>query len=268
MKILYLALLGFGIIFAYIKYIENKNIYFPAKEIESLPSLMDIPFEDVYIKTDDGIKINGWFMPYKEANYTLLFFHGNAGNIGHRLEKLNILRELGVNIFIIDYRGYGKSEGRPSEKGFYLDAQAAYRYLVESREIVPQQIILYAESLGTAIAIDLASKLKVRALIIEGAFSNGKDMAKRIYPFIPNFLFSNMYDSTAKIKNIEAPKLFLHTQDDEVVPWELAKKLYSLACEPKEFIALTGGHNQAFLDSQEKYQSAISYFLSQLEKKE
>jgi hypothetical protein len=264
MKILYFALLGFGIIFAYIKYIENKNIYFPAKEIESLPSLTNIPFEDVYIKTADEVKINGWFMPYKEANYTLLFFHGNAGNIGHRLEKINILRELGVNIFIIDYRGYGKSEGKPSEKGFYLDAQASYRYLVDNRKIRPQQIILYAESLGTAIAIDLASKFKVRALIIEGAFSSGKDMARRIYPFIPNFIFSNMYDSTAKIKNIEAPKLFLHAQDDEVVPLGLAKKLYSFAYEPKEFVELTGGHNQAFLGSQEQYQTTIRSFLNKL----
>lgn len=263
-RILYLVLLGLGIIFVYIKYIENKGIYFPTNKIEFYPSSLGLPFEDIYIKTEDDIKINGWFIPYNNAKYTLLFFHGNAGNIGHRIQKLHMFWKLGVNLFIVDYRGYGQSEGRVSEKGFYLDAKAAYDYLVNSRGILPKQIILYGESLGIAVVVDLASLVEVKALILEGAFSRGKDIAKKIYPFLPTFLFSNQFDSLEKIKKVKAQKLFIHSRDDEVIPYELARKLYNAADEPKEFIELVGGHNDAFWVSEKKYISSINSFLERL----
>jgi fermentation-respiration switch protein FrsA (DUF1100 family) len=231
------------------------------KGIEFYPSSFNIPFEDVYIKTRDGLTINGWFIPHSNARYTLLFCHGNAGNISHRMEKLQLLSNIGINIFIIDYRSYGKSEGRPSEKGFYLDADAAYRYLVNKRRITPQQIILYGESLGGAVAIDLAAKAKVKAIIIEGGFSDEGDMARTIYPFMPTFVLSNKFDSLGKIKKVKAAKLFIHSLDDEIVPFELGYRLYRAAGEPKEFVKIRGGHNNAFLNSEEKYISSISSFL-------
>ncbi|MBU0503681.1 MAG: alpha/beta hydrolase [Candidatus Omnitrophota bacterium] len=263
-RTLYLILFGVVIITAYIKYIESRGIFYPEKRIESYPSAFNISFEDVYVKTEDRLKINGWFIPQSNAKYTLLFFHGNAGNIGHRLEKLLMLRNTGVNIFIIDYRGFGKSEGKVSEKGLYLDAKAAYNYLVDSRRILPEQIILYGESLGTAVVIDLAANAKVKAIIVEGAFSSGKDMASRIYPFLPGFIFSNSYDSLGKIKKMQVAKLFIHSRNDEIVPFALANKLYNASPEPKELVEINGGHNTAFLDSQEKYISSIGLFIERL----
>lgn len=263
-RVLYWILLVFGLIVAYTKYIENTSVFFPVKAIELYPSVVNLPFEDVYIKTDDGLRINGWFIPRRNAKYTLLFCHGNAGNVGDRVEKLGMLWEIGVNIFIIDYRGYGKSEGRPSEKGFYLDASAAYNYLVNSRHIQPDEIILYGESLGTTVVIDLASKVKVKAIIVEGAFSSGRDIAGKIYPFLPTFLFSNRFNSLEKIKKVEAAKLFIHSRNDEIVPFALANKLYNAARGPKDFSEIAGGHNSAFSDSKEKYLSSLGSFIKKL----
>ncbi len=245
----------------YIRYIESKSIFFPMKKIEFTPDFVNLVYEDVYIKTQDNIKINGWFFPKDNAKYTILFCHGNAGNIGHRLEKIVMLLDMGVNVFIIDYRGYGNSKGKPSEKGIYLDTKAGYDYLVNTRKIQPEHIILYGESIGGAAVIDLASKTKVGALITEETFSSAVDMAKRIYPFLPSFLFSVRFDSLTKIKKVNAPKLIIHSINDEIVPFELGKKLYDAAKEPKQFAEIIGGHNTAFLDSKEKYAASIKAFL-------
>lgn len=263
-KILLLLILGCGLILGYVKYIESRAVFFPVKTVEFYPSLINLSFQDLYITTPDKIKINAWLILHPKAKYTLLFCHGNAGNNADRLDKLKMLWDLGLNILIIDYRGYGKSEGHPSEQGLYQDAEAAYEYLVNDRKILPEQIILYGESLGTSVVIDLAARVKVRALIVEGGFSSGRDMARILYPFLSTFLFSDRFNSLEKIKKIEAPKLFIHSPDDEIVPFKLAKKLYNAASGAKEFIEINGDHNNAFLDSQEKYLSSISAFIEKL----
>ena len=263
-RIIVYIILGFSLIFGYVRYLEIRGIFFPTTNIELTPAAINLSYEDVYIQTKDNLKINGWFISCNNAKYTVLFFSGNAGNIGHRLDKISILNGIGLNIFIIDYRGYGLSQGRPSERGLYRDAEAAYEYLLNSRRILPNQIILYGESLGTAVAINLASEFKVKAIILEGAFSSGKDMAKTIYPFIPAFFFSNKFNSWQKIKNMDVPKLFLHSVDDEIVPLDFARKLFDSASEPKYFEQLRGGHNTAFLDSQDKYSSSLASFLDKL----
>jgi uncharacterized protein len=255
-------------LYLYIKYIESKGIYYPQKEIQLTPLQVNLPFDDVYIKTKDGLSINGWFISAPNAKYALLFLHGNAGNIGDRIDKISLLHEIGLNIFIIDYRGYGKSQGSPSEAGFYLDSQAAYDYLLNGRNLKAEQLILYGESLGTAVAIDLAYRKKSGAVIAEGAFSRGRDMARVVYPFLPAFLFADSFNSLKKIAGIGSPKLFMHSSEDEVVPFALAKKLYNAAKEPKRFEQLQGGHNMAFLDSKEKYISSISSFVKWLKESE
>lgn len=264
MRVFLSILIGVGLIFFYIKYLEHKGVYYPVKEVLVYPSSVSIPFNDVYITTEDNVKINGWFIENPKAKYTLLFFHGNAGNIGDRIDKLQFLYQTGLNIFIIDYRGFGKSQGRPSESGFYRDAFAAYDYLLNTLGISPDQIIIYGESLGTAIAVDISFHRKVKALILEGAFSRGRDMAVKIYPFLPGFIFSNSFDSLTKIKEISAPKLFIHSRDDEIVPFNLSKKLYEHAKEPKEFLEIQGDHNSAFLSSQQSYLFSISAFIGRL----
>lgn len=257
-------ILGLFLLMGYIRYIESRSIFFPAKKIEFTPEDIGLSFEDVYITTEDNIKINGWFIPNKKAEYTIFLCHGNGGNIGHRLDKLSLLYQTGLNIFIIDYRGYGRSSGKPYERGLYLDAQAGYNYLVNKKRILPQRIILYGESLGSSVVIDLASKVKIGGLIIEGGFSRGRDMAKRIYPFLPSFLFSNMYDSLTKIKDIKESMLFIHSRDDEIVPLDLAYKLYNASKADKRFVLLEGSHNNAFLESREKYISSITAFIREL----
>lgn len=257
--------LGLVVCFAlgYVKLIERYQVFFPSKEVDFHPALIDLSFEDIYIKTEDRLTLNGWFIPSSSAKYTLLFLHGNGGNIGHRLEKLRlILRAYNqLNILIIDYRGYGRSQGHPSERGIYLDAQAAYDYLLSQRNINPEEIILYGESLGTTVAIDLASKSKVKALILEGGFSSGQDMAKILYPFLPGFLFTGKFDSLRKITKTSVDKLFIHGIDDQVVPFSLGKKLYQAATGNKQLVELSGGHNSIFMDSQDKYLSSITTFI-------
>jgi len=243
---------------------EKRNIYFPEKDIEIDPSYLSLPFEEVFFKTSDGLKINAWFIPADEAKITFLFAHGNAGNISHRLEKIALFHRLGVNVFIFDYRGYGKSEGEPDEQGLYLDAKAAYDYLILEKGVNPRDIFLYGESLGGAVVIDLANKQEVGGVITEGTFTCVREMVKVIYPFLPSILFKSKFDSLSKIKNIKAPKLIIHSSEDEMIPFEFAERLFQVAPPPKYLLRLEGGHNSAFLTSREKFRQGIENFLKGL----
>lgn len=251
-------------IFGYFRYIERRTLYFPMKDIEMSPAVIGLKYEDVYIDAGNGVKLNGWFFPADGSNFTLLFCHGNAGNISHRIEKIGILNKLGLNIFIFDYRGYGKSNGKPSEHGLYKDVEAAYSYLVSERKIFPERIIVYGESLGGAVAIDLANKKTIRALITESTFSSSKDVAKMVYPFLPTFFISSKFDSVSKIKHITIPKLIIHSQNDEIIPFSQSKKLFGAAPEPKKHLLLLGGHNTCFMDSKELYVTGLREFLKML----
>jgi len=231
------------------------------KEITATPEEAGLPFEEVYFETSDKKRLHGWFVPRDGAEYTVIFCHGNAGNIGHRLEKLSIFNDMGLNVFIFDYRGYGQSEGAPSETGLYEDARAAYNYLTEERGIRENNIILYGESLGGAVVIDLARKINCRALITEEAFTSIRDMARMAYPFLPYFVFSSRYDAAGKIGDVTCPKLVIHSVDDEIVPFRLGEKLFNAAEAPKEFLKIRGSHNTAFLDSEEQFTEGIRSFL-------
>lgn len=247
--------------FIYLRYIERRSIFFPMKAMETTPAVIGLSFEEINFESSDNFLLNGWFIPCQGAKDTILFCHGNAGNISHRLEKIAIFRSLGLSTFIFDYRGYGKSQGSPSEKGLYEDAASAYRYLISRSDISPDSIILYGESIGGAVAIDLASKQKVKALLTEETFSSVKDMVRIIYPFLPYFILQSRFDSVAKIRKITVPKLIIHSVDDEIVPFRLGEKLFQAASPPKEFLKLRGGHNTAFIDSEELFRSGLSFFL-------
>ncbi len=244
---------------------EKQSIYFPEKAIAATPSYLGLPFEDIYFKTADGVELNGWFIPAKQASATLLFAHGNAGNISHRLEKITLFNKLGLDIFIFDYRGYGRSKGKPDEKGLYLDGKAAYDYLISQRKISAENILLYGESIGGTVIIDLATKVKIKALITEGTFTCAKDMIKVIYPFVPPAIFVSRFDSVSKIKNITAPKLIIHSVDDEMIPFSLAEKLFQAVAPPKQLLKIRGGHNSAFSDSEEIFLSGIREFLKSID---
>ncbi|MEI8349659.1 MAG: alpha/beta hydrolase [Candidatus Omnitrophota bacterium] len=264
-KVILVVIVGVMVLLSYTKYLENRGIFFPSKVMECAPDALGMIFEEAPCRTEDGLMLYGWFIPAPDAAYTVLFFTGNAGNISYRLDKLKLLHEAGLNVYIIDYRGYGRSAGKPSEAGLYKDAQAAYTYLIRSRALSPEQIILYGESLGAVAAVDLAVRHPVKALILEGAFSNAKDMARTLYPYLPSWFLSLRFDSLRKIKKMYAPVLLLHSRDDEIVPYVLAKKLYDAAPGPKHFVELKGGHNSAFLDSQTLYTASLRIFIESLQ---
>ncbi len=250
----------FFFMFFYVKNLENKTLFSPQKELKKYPS--ELNYGDFYFDSK-GFLLNGWLVKVEKPKFIILFCHGNAGNISTRMEKIKFFNEINCDIFIFDYKGYGKSSGKPTEEGIYEDAVSAYGFLI-SRGYKENEIIGYGESLGSAVIIDLASKKKLKAIIIEGGFSSGKDMANYIYPYIPFWLSSIKLNSDEKIKDIKIPKLFIHSHDDVVVPYELGYKLYKIAPEPKDFLKVSGTHSNCFEESKEIIKEKILNFFDKL----
>ena len=264
LKIIIITVSLIVLFFFFIRFIEKKSLYFPLRKIEVTPQDIGLEYEEVFITTGDKVRISGWYIPSCSSRATVLFSHGNGGNISHRLEKIKIFNDLDFNVLIFDYRGYGMSKGSPSESGLYLDGEAVYRYLLNEKNIPPEGIIGYGESLGGAVVIDLASKHTLGGIILEGSFPSIRDMAQHYFPFIPGFVYKTSFDSFHKIEDLTLPKLHLHSVSDEVVPFALGKKLFEHAPEPKEFVALQGGHNDSFLISRDVFIERIDSFAADL----
>lgn len=263
LKITIALFLMASLLLLFLRCMEARILFYPLKEIASFPDPADLKFREVYFETADKIKLNGWLVFSKDAGYTVLFCHGNAGNISHRIEKIKFFNELGCDVFIFDYRGYGKSEGRPSEKGFYKDVEAAYGYLM-SQGVSWDRIIGYGESIGGAVIVDLASREKMRGLILDSTLTSIKDMIKGVYPFVPHGVFSSRFDSEAKIKTIKTPKLIIHSVQDEIVPFRLGRRLYEVSSKPKDFLQIQGGHNSNFYESEDLLRKGIGDFIKKL----
>ena len=249
----------------WLRWSEPRMLYHPDRQFGQTPNQLGLKYEDLTLTASDGVRINGWYLPApSNANLTVLFFHGNAGNISHRLEKLAILHDLGVNTFIIDYRGFGRSEGKPTEQGTYLDAQAAHDYVVGRARppgAPPPLIVLYGESLGSAVAADLATKVEVDGLILEEAFTSVGDVGQKMFPFFPvRWLVQNKYDTLSKMPRIKVPLLILHSREDEFFEMRHANRLLAAANEPKTLVELHGTHNDAFLVSEPVYRNSLEKF--------
>jgi len=240
----------------------DRFVYFPARELDGgTPARIGLAYEEVQLRTSDGVRLRGWFVPGRPERPTLLFLHGNGGNISHRLDKLAILHELGVSVLLVDYRGYGLSEGEPSEDGTYRDADAAYDWLLR-RGTQPSSLVVYGESLGGGVATNLAARRAVGGLILESAPTNVPDVARAHYPLLPaGLLLSVRYDSLAKIASVGVPLLILHSSEDEIVPFEMAERLFQAARPPKRLVRLRGGHNDGFLATTDTYTAALRTFL-------
>lgn len=262
--IIYPTLLAIAFVVC-IRLLEKKTVFLPqAGKDARKPSDIGMAYEDVTIKTADGVLLYGWFVPAKEnaaEAVTFLFFHGNAGNMYSRVEKIELLHELGGNVLIIDYRGYGISEGSPSEKGIYLDAQAAFDYVVTRTDVARDKIIAYGVSLGGAPAADLALHRPVAAVVLHSTFTSAADMAKKIFPIVPLFLVQTKMKTVNKVPKITVPKLIVHAPQDEVAPYWMGKRLFDAAAEPKEFLELQGGHNEAHFISRNEYLAGMREFL-------
>ncbi|MEK6544740.1 MAG: alpha/beta hydrolase [Elusimicrobiota bacterium] len=252
---------GAGLAYFALRIFEQINLYFPDRRLSVTPDNIGLDYEDVSLVSADNIRLHGWFMPLDSPAATILFLHGNAGNISTRLETYRHLLEVGLQVFAFDYRGYGQSKGKPSENGLYTDADVAYRYLTHERRIPSRCIVLYGESLGGAVAAQLATKTSVAGIITEGTLSNIIDMAKYIYPFLPaHRLVSQKFDTATKLRSVTAPKLIIHSQDDDVVPYALGEKLFAAAAEPKEFFPIHGGHSSGRLEMGPVYWEKIRAF--------
>lgn len=258
LAILALCLVVMAMLFVF----QEKMVFIPGKRIVATPETIGLHYEDVYLVTEDEIRIHGWYVPHPDAKTTLLFFHGNAGNISHRLDSIAIFHELGLSVFIIDYRGYGSSGGRPSERGTYRDAQAAWDYLVDERRSSPDEIIVFGRSLGGAVAASLAARVTPAAVILESTFTSVKELGKHFYPYLPVSWIARIHYPVDKyLSSFNCPVLIIHSSQDEVVPVRLGRRLFEAAPEPKMFLSISGDHNNGFLLSREIYVKGMKRFL-------
>jgi uncharacterized protein len=243
---------------------EDQFIFHPSATIEHTPLQVGLDFEDVFFATRDGLRLNGWFVPHRQARSTLVWFHGNAGNIGHRVENIKLLHDrVKVNIFIFDYRGYGRSEGSVSEEGTYLDGEAALDFVQKRFGTEHKKIILFGRSLGAAVAAEMANRFESQGLILETPFVSIPEMARVLLPFLPiRPLLRTRYDVRKTIQKIKTPLLVLHGDRDEVIPFAQGKMVFDAAPEPKKFFTIAGArHNDTYLIGGELYFQQLQTFI-------
>jgi fermentation-respiration switch protein FrsA (DUF1100 family) len=265
LSIALLTALAYATFAGLIYLMQGRLLYFPnvpSRELSATPADVGLDYEAVTLQTDDGVRLSAWFIPHAAARAALLLFHGNAGNLSHRLESIRLFHALRLTVFIIDYRGYGQSEGSPTEEGTYRDAAAAWRYLIGERRIHSSGIVIFGRSLGAAIAAELASHTRPAALIIESAFTSVPNMAARRYPWLPvRWLSRYRYDTQRHLETVACPVLVIHSSEDELIPYVEGEQLFAHAREPKQFLQLRGGHANGFLVSRETYLRGLDDFL-------
>jgi fermentation-respiration switch protein FrsA (DUF1100 family) len=244
---------------------QSYLVYFPVKMISETPRSVDLAYEEVNLTTQDGIKLHGWYIPSDSAGGILLFCHGNAGNIGDRLESIKVFHDLGLSVLIFDYRGFGQSEGRISESGSYLDAHAAWEFLTHDKRISSGRIFIFGRSLGSAVAAQLACTVSAAGLILESGFSSIPELGQQIYPYLPVKSLSRIkYPAWEYLSRCKIPVLIIHSRDDEIIPFSHGQHLYTAASEPKYFIELSGSHNEGFLVSGPVYTEGLGKFVSEI----
>lgn len=269
LRIVGAVIVAYVILVLIVRAMEPRLVFAPgsARRLTPPPAALGLDPEPVRFRAEDGVNLSAWVMrpPAGPADARwLLICHGNAGNLSEsgRAEHYAGLRELGVGILAFDYRGYGESEGSPDERGVYLDAVAAYRYLRDTLGVPAQRIVIFGHSLGSAVAVELATREPAAGLILDGALLSGVARGREIYPWLPVRLIArNRFESDKKIGRLTVPKLFLHARADDVVPIDHGERLFALAPEPKRFVPLAGGHGDAFLVDSAAYYGAIKAFL-------
>lgn len=250
----YLVFLG------YVYFFQHRLVYVPFSDLDSDPSHIGLSYHEVFLDVPGG-KIHAWFIPAKKERGVVLFCHGNAGNISHRLQTIEMLHSLGMSIMIFDYQGYGKSSGKPGEENTYQDALAAWKYLVDHKKIDPEKIFIFGRSLGGAVAAHLASRTRPAGVILESTFTSARDIASDLFFFLPVRLLSRFdYDTLGRLGRISSPVMIIHSPDDEIIPYSHGRKLYDSAREPRYFTLIHGGHNTGFFESKEHYLAQLDEF--------
>ena len=262
--------IAYGVVLVLVFLFQSHLVFFPGTGRESVltPQSYGLRFESVSIRTTDGETLDAWWVPAEGARGVVLFFHGNAGNISHRLDYLQMFHRLRYTTLIIDYRGYGKSTGTPSEAGTYRDAEAAWEYLRHARMARPQDVVIAGESLGAAVATWLAAEVTLttgespRAVLLFSTFTSVNDLGQQVYWFLPVRLLSRIgYDNRANLKQIRAPVFIAHSRDDDIVPYAHGRNLFEAANEPKTFLELRGGHNDGFIFVRPEWVADLGAFL-------
>jgi fermentation-respiration switch protein FrsA (DUF1100 family) len=251
------------------RWFEHSQVYHPSGAMDATGAELGRPFENVFFKTGDGVELNGWFYPANtnsgRAHFVILICHGNGGNISHRLELYGTLLATGVSVFAFDYRGYGRSRGRPGEEGTYLDAQAAHQWL-QQRGFAGKDIIAYGESLGGAVAAELCVREKAGGLILQSAFTSTAEIGAELFPWLPvRWINRIKYDACGKLPRLKIPVLVMHSRSDELVGFHHGERNFAAANEPKLFWELQGDHNDPIAD-RARFVEGIEKFLRLVER--
>ncbi len=253
---------GYAFLVAFVYLTQDQMVYFPTSSLITTPAAHGLEYEDVTLVADDGVRLHAWFLPAPDARATVLFFHGNGGNLSYRIDSLRIFHDLGLSVLILSYRGYGRSEGRPSEAGTRRDATAAWRYLREQRGIPAERIVVFGRSLGAAVGAELAARERPGAVILESAFTSAADLGADVYPWLPvRWLIRYEYDIRGALRDIDAPVLIAHSRDDEIVPFHHARELLATAGANATLLEMRGGHNDGFLRTGDAYRQGLQDFL-------
>ena len=257
----------YGLLVVVVYFMQGRMLYLsgvPGRTLTMTPTNVGMDYQDVSIETTDGVTLHGWFITGRSSQ-VLLFFHGNAGNISHRLDSIRLFQDLGLSVLIIDYRGYGQSEGRTTERGIYRDADAAWRYLIEDRGIVASDIVIFGRSLGASVASRLAAQQQPLALIVESSFTSVPDIAQHLYPWLPARWLSRLSHATRNyVRDVRCPVLVVHSRDDEIIPFHHGEAIFASANEPRTLLAIRGTHNDAFLRDERAYIGGLRTFLTGL----
>lgn len=236
-----------------LRWFEHTQVFHPDRVLTTTGSELARPFEDLWFTASDGVKINGWYFPANGnapfAQLVVLFCHGNAGNIGDRLGICRALLATGVNVLLFDYRGYGRSDGRPSEEGTYRDAQAAWQWL-RQKGFAPTKIVAFGESLGGGIASELAVREQIAGLVLHCTFCSMTEIGAEVFPWLPvRWLSTIKYDTRTKLPRLKIPVLIIHSRTDGLIGFHHAEKNFEAANEPKMFLEIEGEHNDPVLDA-------------------
>jgi uncharacterized protein len=244
---------------------ERMMVFVPSREMTAHPGSYGLPFERVWLTSSDGVRLRAWWIPGAKTNApVMLCLHGNGGNISSRVDKMKIFHDAGAAQLWVDWRGYGESSGSPDEAGLYRDGQAGWDWLTRERGVAPSRVVLYGESLGCGVAVELATRAPAGGLIVDSGFASITAMGKTVLPWFPAALMRLRFDNLAKLPRARMPTLFLHSPQDDIVPYEQARRNYAAAAGPKSFVDLRGSHNDGFLDAGPVYVEAIRGFLSSL----
>jgi uncharacterized protein len=268
-SLLLTLLIAYLIALIVLRLFEPQLIFFPnyPGRLEGDWHPRGLPVEDVWLKASDGTKLHAWWIPNKDAKFTFLAFHGNASNIANRASVYEFLRTSPANVLALEYRGYGHSEGKPSESGIYLDAEAAHQYLVDVQRIDPKSIISFGQSLGTAVAANVAARLPVGAAVLEAPFPSASALARKIFWFLPGiqFFVHGQLNTAARLQQARVPLLVVHCTQDPVIPFEFGQAVYDRAPEPKRLLRIENMcHEEASFVSPGKYREALEEFMARL----